>query len=98
MPETLQPKEQPTQTPTEVSANFNTLDEQGIKSVITSRKALLESIKSQVSLKSYYFMEEKIVSEEKRLKEILDWRMGRSRQLSRYSLVLNPNYFEQEFM
>ena len=97
-PEILSTTQEAKNTSPEISANFDALDEHQISLVIASRKALLESIKAQISLKAYYAAQEKLEAEEKRLKEILDFRLGRQSHLAKYTFVLNPNYFEQEFL
>lgn len=74
------------------------LNEQQINQLKFLRKQLLENIKNQISLKAFYSIEEKIESEEKRLKEILDLKQGRMKKLSKYSFILDTRFFEQEFL
>ena len=97
-PETLYTSEKPKIVPNEPPAQFSDLDEAQIEALMLSRKGLLESLKAKVSLKAYYTMEEKTNSEEKRLNEILDLKRGKQSRMAKYSLILNPNYFEQEFL
>jgi len=79
-------------------ASFAQLNAELINEVISDRKNRLEKIKPEISRKLYYIMEEKIIAQEKHLNDILDWRQGKLSQLSKYSLILNSNYFEQEFL
>jgi hypothetical protein len=79
-------------------SNFASLNERAILELSEVRKKLLEQIKNEISLKRFYAIEEKLKNEEKTLMEILDWRLGKSTQLSKYSLILDPHYFEQEFL
>ena len=74
------------------------MDDKQINSLISARKQALETIKSQVSRKVYFQMEEKISHEESQLKELLDWQQGRNNALAKFSLILDPHYFEQEFL
>lgn len=74
------------------------LTQNQIADTITERKALLNSLRPEISRKIYYTLEEKIALEEKELQQILDWQEGRSSQMSKYTFILNSNYFEQEFM
>jgi hypothetical protein len=96
--ETLKPQEQPAQSPLQSGGHFEALRQSQISDLAAERRRWLESIKPEVSLKRYYQIEEKIKAEEKSLTEILDWQEGRSTQLSKYSLILDPHYFEQEFL
>ncbi len=97
-PEILQPTDSGTKISNEILVKLNAFGEEQISELITSRKQLLESIKNQISLKAYYLMEEKILKEETRLKEILDIKKGRQRQLSKFTFILDPRFFEQEFL
>ena len=78
--------------------SLSKLDAGQIQILMEQRKALLEELKPSVSRKIYYLMEEKLLREEAKLREILDWQEGKVTRLSRYSLILDPNYFEQEFL
>ncbi|HYV33924.1 MAG TPA: hypothetical protein VE973_03700 [Candidatus Limnocylindria bacterium] len=97
-PEILKISEKPKKTATESLAAVVNFDEEQIQTAIAPRKALLESIKAEITLKSYYTLEEKILVEEKRLNDILDIKRGRQSRLAKYSFILNPSYFEQEFL
>ena len=74
------------------------LDAEQIQKLSQHQKAELEKIKPHISRKNYYAIEEKITEEEKSLREILDWQQGKQSKLSKYSLILNPHFFEQELM
>jgi len=88
----------PTQSPASQGGPLQRLDEKQIAELMAERKALLEALKPAVSRKIYYAMEEKLAQEETRLKEILDWQLGKITKLSKYSLILDPHYFDQEFL
>jgi hypothetical protein len=62
------------------------------------RRQNLLGLKKDISLKLYYTVEEKLDREEKALLEILDWQEGKITKLSQYSLILDPHFFEQEFL
>ena len=74
------------------------MDEKQIDLLILARKDALEAIKNEISRKIYFQIEEKIIREELKLKEILDWQEGRQSKLAKYSLILDPHFFEQEFL
>jgi hypothetical protein len=78
--------------------NNDPLTQNQITDILTERKNILNSLRPEISRKVYYTLEEKIVLEEKQLQQILDWQEGRNSQLSRYSLILDSHYFDQEFM
>lgn len=84
--------------PAAQSASLARLDEKQIIELMAERRQTLESLKPLVSRKIYYAMEEKLAQEESKLKEILDWQNGKITKLSKYSLILDTNYFEQEFL
>jgi len=96
--ETLQSKETLAPKGTETASSFSNLTESSIKALIDDRKQLLQSIKNEIGLKTFYKLEEKIAAEEKRLSEILDWRLGRQKQLAKYTFILDSRFFEQEFL
>ena len=74
------------------------LDSAQIVELMEARKKTLEEIKPNISRKFYYAIEEKLTNEEKRLNEILDWQEGKLSRLSKYTLILDTHYFEQEFL
>ena len=69
-----------------------------IQTLIDARRRDLEYLKPDISLKLYYAAEEKLADEKKRLGEILDWQEGKQTRLSKYTLILDTHYFEQEFL
>lgn len=77
--------------------NKHILSQEQIDSEINSRKELLQKLKSELSLKLFYCLEEKVDMEHKNLLSILDWQEGRNTHLSKFTNVLEPYYFEQEF-
>jgi hypothetical protein len=96
--ETLHPTERLTKPSPKIDGGLAVLDDKQINSLIESRKQALELIKNGISRKIYFQMEEKINHEETRLKQILDWQQGRQNQMAKYSLILDPHFFEQEFL
>lgn len=74
------------------------LNQKQIEEVTQIRQSLLIELKDNISRKFYYALEEKLEQEKKSLSQILDWQEGRNTELSKYSLVLDPHYFEQEFL
>jgi hypothetical protein len=74
------------------------LSEIQIDELYTQRQGALEPLKIEVSRKMYYLIEEKLAAEKAELKKILDWQQGKNSELSKFSLVLDPHYFEQEFL
>jgi len=97
-PETLKPHELISKRSAIESSGHVKLNGQKISALIQSRKEILENIKDGISRKIYFQIEEKINREEKQLKEILDWQEGRQSVLAKYSFILDPHYFEQEFL
>jgi hypothetical protein len=98
MSELLKPTEQKIAAQVQPINFLGPLNEGQIGSLISIRKQNLESIKSQISRKRYFMIEEKIAAEENSLKQILNWQQGKNNQLSQYSFVLDTHYFEQEFL
>jgi hypothetical protein len=98
MSEILQPTEHIANSSAKTEGSLAPLDEQQINSLMLSRKQALETIKNEISRKVYFQIEEKIGREETQLKEILDWQQGKQMQRAKYSLILDPHYFEQEFL
>ncbi len=96
--ETLHPKEFPPITPPRNGGGTDNLSKQRIQSLAVQRKQCLEGIKPDISRKLYFMLEEKLEKEQKNLEEILDWQQGKLSRLSRYSLILDSHYFEQEFL
>lgn len=74
------------------------LTQQQIDSLTADLKQRAENIKSHISRKRFFNIEEKINSNQQRLGQILDWQEGRQNQLSKYSFILDTHYFEQEFL
>ncbi len=84
--------------PSEETSSFLPLNKEQIGKITFARKQLLELVKTGISRKLYYNIEEKLAQEERQLREILDWQEGRQSRLARYSFILDPHYFEQEFL
>ena len=80
------------------SISSQNLTEDQILALSEARKNALEQIKSQISRKIYYQIEEKLLFEQNRLQEILDWQQGRSAKQAKYTYILDPHFFEQEFL
>ena len=74
------------------------LDEELIAQVSKQRQTELSELKSIIARKMYYAIEEKLAQEEQALKNILNWQQGKSSELSKYTLILDPHYFEQLFL
>ncbi len=74
------------------------LTKEQISLLVEQRRKQLEELKPNISRKLYFKIEEKLNSEEKTLLEILDWQNGKHAFMSRYTLILDPRYFEQEFL
>ncbi|HVY67909.1 MAG TPA: hypothetical protein VHA30_03375 [Patescibacteria group bacterium] len=74
------------------------LNEQSISESSLPRRLMLEQLKPHLSRKRYFALEEKLAAEEKQLRDILDWRLGRQNRLSRFTFILDQHYFEQEFL
>lgn len=74
------------------------LDEISIGQVLALGRQQLEKVKPAISRKMHNALEEKLSGQERELKKILAWQQGRQEHLAQYSLILDPRYFEQEFM
>ncbi len=97
-PEQLQSNENPKAQNSKTDAFLAQLDESRIVQLMAGRRQLLESLKSEISRKLYYKIEEKLANEEKTLREIWDWQQGKHKFFAKYTLILDPRYFEQEFI
>jgi uncharacterized protein YjcR len=69
-----------------------------IASYFAERKTKLMKLEGVVSKKFFQIMADKIFLEEKSAMDILLERDNKKTAMNRYSLILNPNYFEQEFL
>jgi hypothetical protein len=69
-----------------------------IASYFAERKTKLMKLEGVVSKKFFQMMADKIFLEEKSAMDILLERDNKKTAMNRYSLILNPNYFEQEFL
>lgn len=69
-----------------------------IASYFAERKTKLMKLEGVVSKKFFQMMADKIFLEEKSAMDILLERDNKKTTMNRYSLILNPNYFEQEFL
>jgi hypothetical protein len=99
MSETLKPSETVNNDkPQNISGFSQRLSLEQINKLVSERRQDLESLKPKISLKLYYAAEEKLADEKKRLEEILDWQQGKQTRLSKYTLILDTHYFEQEFL
>ena len=85
-------------TPQNIGVSSQRLNKEQIQKLIDARRQDLESLKPDITLKLYYAAEEKLADEKKRLEEILDWQEGKQSRLSKYTLILDTHYFEQEFL
>ena len=74
------------------------LNEYAIENVLNARKASLELLKPLISRKLFYILEEKIKHEAAEFQNLLDAQLGRKKTLSKYTFVLDPQYFEQIFL
>ena len=97
-PETLKPTENSAQTPPQNDGSFKQLSQELITRTMERRLEILASLQPELSRKLFYSLEEKLAQEAKQLREILDWQQGRQSQLSKYTFILDPHYFEQEFL
>ena len=68
------------------------------KPVFVSRRKLLESIKELVSIKFYQGLENRLKAEEEAAEELTNSNYLDSKRRSRYSNVLDAQYFEQRFL
>ena len=78
--------------------NNDILTQQQIEQAAEDRANKLNGIKDLISKKFLYALEDKLAAEKKSLQQILDWQEGRNTELSKYTHVLDPHYFEQEFL
>lgn len=69
-----------------------------IASYFAERKTKLVKLEGVVSKKFFQIMADKIFLEEKSAMDTLLERDNKKTAMNRYSLILNPNYFEQEFL
>ncbi len=74
------------------------LDEAIIKKLDALRQQMLQNVKGEISRKSYFALEEKLLAEQQQLKDILAWQQGKLQHLANYSFILDSHYFEQEFL
>lgn len=64
--------------------------------VIKQNKAMLESLTPHISRKLVFILEEKIGLQEKKFMEILQKQTGKQNFSKTFSLVLDPQFFEQK--
>jgi hypothetical protein len=62
------------------------------------RLAEAENLHPFISLKFYYFLKEKIVREQALARKLLKIEENKQEILDKYSLILNPSYFEQKLI
>lgn len=74
------------------------MDALAIQTIYEARLHLLKSLHSSVSRKVYFQLEEKITAEKKQLENIFGLEKGQKDNLSRYSFILDNQYFEQKFL
>lgn len=69
-----------------------------IDQLFLDRNNELEKLKTNLSLKRFYAVSEKIDKEKQALIKLLDLQTNRDKILSEFSFVLDPAYFEQKFL
>ena len=99
MSETLPPS------PQNLLANYvpapipgGTLSEQQITELLTQQQTMLGQLQAKVSRKFYFALEERLQEQRQQFIKLLQWDTGKQTIQSRYSLVLDPQYFEQKFL
>jgi hypothetical protein len=68
------------------------------KPVFAKRKAMLESVKDLISIKFYQGLESKIKQEEETALELTNSNYLAKKRQSRFTYVLDSQYFEQRFI
>lgn len=72
--------------------------EEWVTETYKERLTLLESFKATISLKAYYAITEKLKREQEECLKLLNSNQEEAANLSRYTFVLDPAYFEQLFL
>ena len=96
--ETIKPSEQLPQIPVHIEMPSGVLTDDSVGIVMKNRNESLLNLRQYISRKLYYVLEEKLKQETAEFAKLLDHAYGRQKAQAKFTLVLDPNYFEQRFM